>query len=297
MFLSKILGFLLRLRDEYGFIISVDRLSQCLTCAENITDLNEVFYRMRALTCKTEEDTETFRQVFGQELLGMRMDVAINARDQEKKKAERCLTNEVKRMEALDAEEKRLLESLERMQEEVHKAESHINGIRAETPISENDLESMAAEAKPAVENEKLRLAHKKFNEEMERAAKVFPEEVSSDLADIQSKIEASLSLPDGRNEMKAGIASLLDLSVRLRKLGDMDAFSACVALASSANALYAAVEKQRISQRGRNIRKKFVKMKPTTKDWTLRRELCMMRRRKLKNSKLVWKALRITAR
>ncbi len=66
---EQIQSFLLELRDAYGFHLEVEKLERCLACARNITDLEEVFYRMQSIACTSEEEAETFRNLFAQRLL------------------------------------------------------------------------------------------------------------------------------------------------------------------------------------------------------------------------------------
>ena len=46
--------FLLMLRDQHGFAIDVGRLEDCLDCIQNITDVEEVVYRLQSMICKEE---------------------------------------------------------------------------------------------------------------------------------------------------------------------------------------------------------------------------------------------------
>ena len=66
---EQLQSFLLELRDAYGFHLQVEKLERCLACARNITDLEEVFYRMQSIACTSEEEAETFRNLFAQRLL------------------------------------------------------------------------------------------------------------------------------------------------------------------------------------------------------------------------------------
>lgn len=43
--------FLLMLRDQHGFAIDVGRLEDCLDCIQNITDVEEVVYRLQSMIC------------------------------------------------------------------------------------------------------------------------------------------------------------------------------------------------------------------------------------------------------
>lgn len=67
--------FLLGLRDQYGFIIDVGRLEDSLACIHDITDVEEVVYRLQSMICKDEEQISNFRSAFGQTFLGSYVDL------------------------------------------------------------------------------------------------------------------------------------------------------------------------------------------------------------------------------
>ena len=69
--LREIEDFLIVLRDKYGFLIPVDRLKLCLSCVNDITDVEEVLFRLQSLVCRNELQIETFRSLFAQRFLGI----------------------------------------------------------------------------------------------------------------------------------------------------------------------------------------------------------------------------------
>lgn len=71
--------FLLGLRDQYGFIIDVGRLEDSLACIHDITDVEEVVYRLQSMICKDEEQISIFRSAFGQTFLGSYVDLLATA--------------------------------------------------------------------------------------------------------------------------------------------------------------------------------------------------------------------------
>ncbi len=68
--MEQIFQFVLSLQDEYGFLIDVERLKMCLSSINDITDLEEVLYRLQSLVCCSEEQVSDFRSLFGQRFLG-----------------------------------------------------------------------------------------------------------------------------------------------------------------------------------------------------------------------------------
>ncbi len=67
--LGQVLAFLLELREQYAFDLELDKLSLALSCAREITDLEEVFYRMQSAVCTSETEREIFQTLFAEKLL------------------------------------------------------------------------------------------------------------------------------------------------------------------------------------------------------------------------------------
>ncbi len=67
--LRQVLDFLLELREQYAFDLELDKLSLALSCAGEITDLEEVFYCMQSVVCTSETEREIFRTLFAEKIL------------------------------------------------------------------------------------------------------------------------------------------------------------------------------------------------------------------------------------
>ena len=72
---SEIKDFLLLLDKDYGFQIDVARLESSLSCVCNITDLEEVLYRLQSMVCKNQQQIEQFQSLFAQHFLSDYLDL------------------------------------------------------------------------------------------------------------------------------------------------------------------------------------------------------------------------------
>ena len=64
-YIRDLTEFLVYLRDEYGFVIDAERIASCMFSAEDVTNIDEVRYRLQAMLCKSEDDIAVFSEQFG----------------------------------------------------------------------------------------------------------------------------------------------------------------------------------------------------------------------------------------
>lgn len=138
-FVQEIEDFLLELRDSYGFIIAVDRLQSCLTCAEDIANYHELFYRMQSLICSSQEQIEVYRSLFAQRFFNILPTPSEDPKKKEsKKKKAREITPEKKKVrleidiKELDFEIQKRTQQIEEQQKAIKEISSQQDRNSAE---------------------------------------------------------------------------------------------------------------------------------------------------------------------
>ncbi|MCD8110978.1 MAG: VWA domain-containing protein [Clostridiales bacterium] len=219
--------FLYKLRDDYSFLIPVDRVRDCLVCADNITDVEEVCFRTQALVCKNEEQVRTFQSLFGQTFLDMTVlppKSSTSPEDELKqlisssmKLQEQIAENESmiqKEEERLEENRKNLEEQQKRLGEEI---EANQNSMKAEAGY-ELELDSAKAAALPNVENEKLKPTLDKLRKHPLAGSKEFDK--------ICSKIMESLQSSDYKKELDKCADMAMKAASKMRNSGKDKEFS-----------------------------------------------------------------------
>lgn len=127
--------FLFRLRDNYGFIIPVDRLRDCLVCSKNICDVEEVCFRTQSLVCTSQEQVDIFQSVFAQTFLNKRPipSAGANPKPSKGKKPHVYTVQELQQRSSMFKDKQRSLErDLERLKEEEEKIAEFAKATEAE---------------------------------------------------------------------------------------------------------------------------------------------------------------------
>ena len=63
-FFQKVFDLLMMLREDGGFPLSPERMLKCITAADNITEMEDFFYRIQSLVCHSEEEISKYRETF-----------------------------------------------------------------------------------------------------------------------------------------------------------------------------------------------------------------------------------------
>jgi len=139
MFLMDIENFLLDLRDEYGFSLSADRLQRCLSCAQDITNVEEVLFRTQALVCTNEAQIDAFQSLFAQRFLNIHPPGPQSSAKREKPKVprlsevekDRLTAEKLKQMEQQEAAKSKIAEASKQIQGQVREIE-HLKKKKSE---------------------------------------------------------------------------------------------------------------------------------------------------------------------
>lgn len=171
-FFQSFQAFLFRLRDFYGFLIPADRLRDCLICAENVCDVEEVCYRVQSLVCENQEQIETFQSLFAQTFLGKHPPATSGGEEKkpgqgsgQNKKKEKTpeqrlgeITQETgarkRKIEGLYSEIEKLEKALEKDDTEEHKA------ARGQMERAKEELETLKSSVSKAREDYDTALSH-----------------------------------------------------------------------------------------------------------------------------------------
>lgn len=105
--ISNVNSFLCALRDDYGFTIDSNRICRCICASADITNQEEVRFRMQTLVCKSEQEIAVFQEQFDrwQGLDNIIDELSHKAKEQyEKSKNSTILLKKQLNQKELDAE-------------------------------------------------------------------------------------------------------------------------------------------------------------------------------------------------
>lgn len=236
-FLQEIEGFLLSLQKHYGFVIPVDRLRQCLMCADSITDVKEVYYRLQSLVCTSQEQIDVFRSVFAERFLKVKpkQDVpALSAKDIDNAKRAISLEEQrnTKSKKKLLEQQRKLIELAEK-EDELHRI---LEASEAERLALSNEgkrfidaKEQAESAARPNLESSGILNKLAKIQELYQEISSL----ISSGHEDFFKenelsfdKIKSALDSPDFASKIEALSEKTLALSAKYRNNKDFDMFS-----------------------------------------------------------------------
>ena len=279
-------GFLVGLTDEYGFEIDVARLGTCLACFDDVTDLEEVLYRLQSLVCRDDEQIERFRSLFAQRFLR-----AYITTEQMKKDAPedriRDIQRDIRRItrNMQDKEERSVLlkERITQIRRDVERAEKSVKKDREDLRTREEQAKNalsmtiaLPTPAKAAARDPKIRermeklmkMAYKSIDEAQKLIDAIPGEKDDATLDTIKEHMKSYMSSPDAEARCKSDVRAVLDMASRLHEHND--AFKSALQVTKDLNALSRAFasavgaktlrEAERISRATKSAEEGFVK-------------------------------------
>ena len=207
------------LRDQHGFVIDVGRLEDCLDCIQNITDVEEVVYRLQSMICKDEEQILIFRSVFGQEFLGVYVKALENDAKTQKpslKKAQKTLSDHKHHMSVLENDIIRTEQRIQELTKQVEKAEQISNAsqtdILKEIERLQNEMNAFspqtAAKQSPRMERQLKRISDK-AKDSISKAGEVVRRRFSV-IDNLENEIDDLLAIPQATDKLRQIINQLL---------------------------------------------------------------------------------------
>ena len=142
-FVQEIEDFLLELRDSYGFIIAVDRLQLCLTCAEDIANYHELFYRMQSLICSSQEQIEVYRSLFAQRFFNILPMSSEEPKKTEPKKKKASKISPEKKKITLEKTIKALDFEIQNRTQQIEKQQKAIKEIISQQDINSTEQQNL----------------------------------------------------------------------------------------------------------------------------------------------------------
>lgn len=243
---GDIQSFLLELQEGYGFQMDVGRLAHALTCANSITDVEEVFYRLKALVCSTEEQCETFATLFGIRFLGKKMPQQTELPKGKKKKNN---PEEVaRRLEIqLRQNERHMRDIKKKLCEDEAELQRHKEELKSPPDLKPIDDQISSAKADLLKLQQKSRRAETEYEQFVKDAVftaksmKKCPNAIKKcastckEFASKKIRLQIALAVFSGKysSEITKTIKSLMDLAATMRTQKNMQAFKACVDLIS----------------------------------------------------------------
>lgn len=259
---QQIQRFLFELKDDYGFIIPLDRLEQCLVCAKDITDLEEVFYRLQSMVCENEEQLAVFKSLFGQRFLKLIPRHPSDAADDESKLTDLSLDVLRRHQRSLDDKSKSLQKEYEASDSELHELEKKLVEAQGalETakrkseefkasgnPYTDIERESILNANCPDLSNTKIQAQVEKLMNSLrtlEQAAKgeEIPCPVSPD--GFSKRVDNDLHKPEYKESLQRLVKTLMSKASDIRDQKKMATFSALLDMISKLNTLISLAEK-----------------------------------------------------
>lgn len=248
--------FLFDLRDDYGFMLPVDRLKQCLSCAGDITDVEEVMYRMQALACTNENQIDTFRSLFAQRFLGLRPKSGGEPGKLPKKPG----GQEQKLPRLLESEKVQLRNQIKSLQSFREKKQAEMQEIWESIKSKESKIRmtqekdgELSDKASGLREQERFILAQAhpdKNNPAIQKEAKAVERYLGKDLVpmSVETMIKKgmdSCNYKDTLCTLCDAIKDIMDLASKARSNGDSAKFKQLLGLVSALKSFKAAAGKK----------------------------------------------------
>lgn len=218
---QQLKDFLLGLRDDYGFAIDVGRLESALCCINDITDVEEVVYRLQSMICKDEQQIETFRNVFAQQFLGGYIKT-LSKKKTEPKTPKLSLTDAQKSLASAQTQRKNIEQGIARIDSHIDELNKQIQQAQKLASISRDKLEEQSARLREEI-NELSPLNVAKRNPRMERQLNRIADktrdsieklltENSTDFPELASmkELHKILNSPDAAKKIRSVIDSLI---------------------------------------------------------------------------------------
>lgn len=243
--LQEMEEFLIVLRDKYGFLIPVDRLKLCLSCVNDITDVEEVLFRLQSLVCRNELQIETFRSLFAQRFLGIHPKTGNGEGGQKKDSnsddplsmGERYQliqqSNQLERLLKEDAEQK------QHLLEEIKSLSGQQRKLQEDTEKAEMEIAQMSEEKSKILRSAQARIKGSKFSKDISKVNKLLDGLPSSFAQEIRSEVSNAGS----KKDLDLIIQKLMKRAANARSANNSAMFSKYLAVVSALKALQKVIE------------------------------------------------------
>lgn len=263
--LSQIQEFLMELRDKYGFAIELDKLEYASVCADDITDLDEVYFRLMTIICTTEEQIKTYRAVFGERFLN------IPRKQGSGQKKQPLLTDaDVERL-IMQAKQAKATESsrqdeLQKIKDEVAKAQKALQDFKKTEMPSEEKMREVKANASPNMADPRIQKSLKEIADLNKKllSASGNTAEARTKTADLENNIKGAISSHEYKDKLTAIFKHLMDAAKNNR--ANKELFGAILKLASAVNQLKELAPKTVSAQAKRDMQEVQTKIKTVQK-------------------------------
>lgn len=272
-FMQELESFLLSLRDDYGFLMPVDRLRDCMVCSSSIVDIEEVLYRMQSMVCSSQEQIETFQSLFAQKFLQKKPHELIDAKRPKQPSSQtqyQRLQNQYDSMQRAagthtsqaQARQRRLSELVQEeqgLQEDISRYESAVLSIRETQPISEEAREAAEMAARPSFKDAKLRNQLTKVQHCMKELKKLYAKNPSRSKPlnpdKFRETVEKSLETSSFKLMLDYRIKETMEAAAKARTSQDMAVFQVLLDTVSSLQKLQSAAVKSIGSNEKKELR------------------------------------------
>ena len=254
MFLQQIEAFLLTLRDEYGFVLPVDRLKSCLSCVQDITDIQEVLFRLQSLTCSSPEQVEIFQSVFAQKFLKMRPGATskkpetdrMTAEERAEMEMERQLANARNKTETAQRRIRTSQENSEELDRRIGEVDEELKGKREklqetgqqDAPSAEQ-ISQVRQTMLPDPENAGLKKARKAVEDALSAA-----DQAGWKTKSARQVMQKALGSSEYAKELDSLVADLMKEARNARGSGKPQAFAALLKAVAAVKTLKTAAGK-----------------------------------------------------
>lgn len=258
-FMQELESFLLSLRDDYGFLMPVDRLRDCMICSSSIIDIEEVLYRMQSMVCSSQEQIETFQSLFAQKFLQKKphdLSEAKRPKQLSPQTQYQRLQNQYDSMQRAagthtsqaQARQRRLSELIQQeqdVQENISRYKSVVLAIRESQPISKEAREAAEMAARPNFKDAKLRNQLTKVQHCMKELKKLYAKNPSRSKPlnpdRFREAVEKSLETSSFKLMLDYRIKEAMEAAAKARTSQDMAVFQVLLDTVSSLQKLQSA--------------------------------------------------------
>lgn len=243
--LREIEDFLIVLRDKYGFLIPVDRLKLCLSCVNDITDVEEVLFRLQSLVCRNELQIETFRSLFAQRFLGIYPKTSGSGKKKKKPGSDDSLSPEdrcqlVWRSNQLEQLIKEDILQKQQLLEEIKSLSGQQRKLQEETEKADREIAQMSEEKSRILKLAQARTRGAKTQIGINRVNKLLDGLPSSFAQEIRSEV----SIAGSKRDLDPTIRKLMKRASNARSANNPTMFSKYLAVVSALKALQSVIEK-----------------------------------------------------
>lgn len=248
MVLQELEDFLIVLRDDYDFLIPVDRLKLCLSCAKDITDVEEVLFRLQSLVCRSELQIETFRSLFAQRFLGIRPKTSLGG-----KKARNMLGSDdplseeskerlFRRADQLSNLVKEDSDKKQELLEEIKTLSEQQGKLREESEKAESEIERMTAQKSEMIHAAQSQPKNPKVQKEIENIKQLLT--AGGLPVHVVNEVRTAVSAASSKKDLDSLIQKLLQHASAARSAKDSALFAKYLSLVSALKKFQSTVEK-----------------------------------------------------